>query len=126
VAAGDGAAVGAATTSISTTISILIAIQISAGATARRTICRVEVETAVTLAGETGVNPTGNTTRNIVVALRIEIGRPRTDLAAQPAETLWPTVRLARGNSLASREAIWPATGVEEAVLAAGPEEALV
>jgi hypothetical protein len=77
------------------------------------------------LAGAIAVSRTGNTIRNTAAALHTEIGRLLTDLVALRAATPWQTDRLAPGNSLADKAAIWPATGVAEVALAAGLEEVL-
>jgi len=60
------------------------------------------------------VAATGNTIRNIAVALRIETAVPRTGLAARRAATRWLTVKLAPSNSSADRAVICPATALRE------------
>lgn len=57
----------------------------------------------------------GSTTRHIAVELRIRTGLRLTGLAVRLAETRWPIVRLAQGNRLANRAAIWPAIAEEPA-----------
>lgn len=52
----------------------------------------------------------GSTTRHIGAALRIEIARPQTDLAARLGATHWLTGRPGRDSRSDVRAAIWQAT----------------
>jgi len=95
------------TTTISTAIRILVAaiVTISAAETGHR-----NYRIAAALAEEVVEIPPGGTARSTEAALPIGIELRRTGLAERPAETRWLIARLARGSSLADKEAIWPAT----------------